>query len=100
MEPVLQCLVTLKTHIEFNGGKESIREHLRRRWNLPKMEFSEGIDNSQVDTMTYGENSSIYGEERQRDSFDNKYGSGMDGSISLKLYETEVVLVCIKIATF
>lgn len=75
MEPVLQCLVTLKTHIEFNGGKESIREHLRRRWNLPKMEFSEGIDNSQVDTMTYGENSSIYGEERQRDSFDNKYGS-------------------------
>ncbi|XP_034894669.1 kinesin-like protein KIN-14J isoform X3 [Populus alba] len=75
MEPVLQCLVTLKTHIEFNGGKESIREHLRRRWNLPKMEFSEGIDNLQVDTMTYGENSSIYGEERQRDSFDNKYGS-------------------------
>ncbi|KAH8521965.1 hypothetical protein H0E87_002840 [Populus deltoides] len=75
MEPVLQCLVTLKTHIEFNGGKESIREHLRRRWNLPKMEFSEGIYNSQVDTMTYGENSSIYGEERQRDSFDNKYGS-------------------------
>ncbi|KAJ6393676.1 hypothetical protein OIU77_023000 [Salix suchowensis] len=74
MEPVLQCLVTLKTHIEFNGGKESIREHLRRRWNLPK-EFSEGIDNSQVDTMTYGENSSIYGEVRQRDSFDNKYGS-------------------------
>ncbi|XP_011029282.1 PREDICTED: kinesin-4 isoform X2 [Populus euphratica] len=75
MEPILQCLVTLKTHIEFNGGKESIREHLRRRWNLPKMEFSEGIDNSQVDTMTYGENSTIYGEERQRDSFDNKYGS-------------------------
>ncbi|XP_061955806.1 kinesin-like protein KIN-14J isoform X3 [Populus nigra] len=75
MEPVLQCLVTLKTHIEFNGGKESIREHLRRRWNLPKMEFSEGIDKSQVDRMTYGENSSIYGEERQRDSFDNKYGS-------------------------
>ncbi|CAK7335545.1 unnamed protein product [Dovyalis caffra] len=75
MEPVLQCLVTLKTHFEFNGGKESISEHLRRRWNLQKIDFSEGIDHLQVDTSTCGENSAIYGVERQKKSFDNKYGS-------------------------
>ncbi|KAL3599066.1 hypothetical protein D5086_006984 [Populus alba] len=82
MEPVLQCLGTLKTHFEFTGGKESIREHLRRRWNLPKVEFSEGITNSLVYTATCDENPAINGDERQQDSFENKYGSSLDDSIS------------------
>ncbi|KAH8513426.1 hypothetical protein H0E87_006626 [Populus deltoides] len=82
MEPVLQCLGTLKTHFEFTGGKESIREHLRRRWNLPKVESSEGITNSLVYTATCDENPAINGDERQQDSFENKYGSILDDSIS------------------
>ncbi|XP_011022686.1 PREDICTED: kinesin-4-like isoform X2 [Populus euphratica] len=82
MKPVLQCLGTLKTHFEFTGGKESIREHLRRRWNLPTEEFSEGITNSLVYTATCDENPAIYGDERQQDSFENNYGSSLDDSIS------------------
>lgn len=100
MEPVLQCLGTLKTHFEFTGGKESIREHLRRRWNLPKVEFSEGITNSLVYTATCDENPAINGDERQKDSFENKYGSSLDDSISSGLYETEAILVWVGIATF
>ncbi|KAJ6388656.1 hypothetical protein OIU77_027084 [Salix suchowensis] len=82
MEPVLQCLGTLKTHFEFTGGKESIHEHLRRRWNLPKVEVSEGITSSLVYTATCDENPAIYGDERRQNSFENKYGSILDDSFS------------------
>ncbi|KAF9685829.1 hypothetical protein SADUNF_Sadunf03G0094800 [Salix dunnii] len=82
MEPVLQCLGTLKTHFEFTGGKESIHEHLRRRWNLPKVEFSEGITSSLVYTATCDENPARYGDERQQNSFENIYGSSLDDSFS------------------
>ncbi|KAJ6415185.1 hypothetical protein OIU84_004053 [Salix udensis] len=82
MEPVLQCLGTLKTHFEFTGGKESIHEHLRRRWNLPKVEFSEGITSSLVYTATCDENPAIYGDERRQNSFENKDGSILDDSFS------------------
>ncbi|KAJ9173615.1 hypothetical protein P3X46_016732 [Hevea brasiliensis] len=34
MVPVLQCLGTLKAHFEYNGGKESLRNHSRKLWNL------------------------------------------------------------------
>ncbi|KAJ6347439.1 hypothetical protein OIU76_004005 [Salix suchowensis] len=100
MEPVLQCLGTLKTHFEFTGGKESIHEHLRRRWNLPKVEVSEGITSSLVYTATCDENPAIYGDERRQNSFENKYGSILDDSFSSGLYETEAVLVWVGIATF
>ncbi|KAB5564509.1 hypothetical protein DKX38_004563 [Salix brachista] len=82
MEPVLQCLGTLKTHFEFTGGKESIHEHLRRRWNLPKVEVSEGIISSLVYTATCDENPAIYGDERRQNSFENNYGSILDDSFS------------------
>uniref|UniRef100_A0A6N2K0C1 Kinesin motor domain-containing protein n=1 Tax=Salix viminalis TaxID=40686 RepID=A0A6N2K0C1_SALVM len=82
MEPVLQCLGTLKTHFEFTGGKESIHEHLRRRWNLPKVEFSEGITSSLVYTATCDENPAIYGDERRQNSFENKDRSILDDSFS------------------
>ncbi|KAJ9147925.1 hypothetical protein P3X46_030039 [Hevea brasiliensis] len=52
MVPVLQCLGTLKAHFDYNGGKESIRNHSRRLWNLLLAntkgisQQSEGIDHS------------------------------------------------------
>lgn len=50
--PVLQCLGTLKAHFDYNGGKEGIRNHSRRLWNLllantkGTHQQSEGIDHS------------------------------------------------------
>ncbi|KAG8659199.1 hypothetical protein MANES_02G021900v8 [Manihot esculenta] len=52
MMPVLQCLGTLKAHFDYNGGKEGIRNHSRRLWNLllantkGTHQQSEGIDHS------------------------------------------------------
>ncbi|XP_015571512.1 kinesin-like protein KIN-14J [Ricinus communis] len=100
MLPVLQCLGTLKAHFDHNGGKESTRSHSRRLWNLLlantkgvhqhanalthgeekhqwEVESSEGIDRSQGQASTRGENSAIYREGRQRNSVDDKYQRGV-----------------------
>lgn len=77
MVPVLRCLGILKAHFDYNGGKESIHNHSRMRWNLAE---AEGINCSQGDVSICRENSAFNGEGRQKNSIDGKYRHGLHGS--------------------
>ncbi|CAN0907645.1 Kinesin-like protein KIN-14J [Linum grandiflorum] len=78
MLPVLQCLGTLKEHLE----NVDIHNNSRRRWNVHEVELSNRADHSQRDSSLGLENSTINGEEKQRSSSDGPLRLGLPGSDS------------------
>ncbi|CAN1253853.1 Kinesin-like protein KIN-14J [Linum perenne] len=78
MLPVLQCLGTLKEHLE----NVDIHSNSRRRWNVHEVELSNRADLSQRDSSVSVERSAINDEEKQRNSTDGSHRSGLSGSDS------------------
>ncbi|CAN1300784.1 Kinesin-like protein KIN-14J [Linum perenne] len=69
MLPVLQCLGTLKEHLE----KADSHNNSRRRWNVHEIELSNRVDHSQRDSSPSSlnlENSAVNSEEKQQNSID------------------------------
>ncbi|KAF8413172.1 hypothetical protein HHK36_001148 [Tetracentron sinense] len=79
METVLECLWSLKAQFNSNFGGNDINfassiakcgNHSRKRWKISEVECLEGIDGSQGDLSSRGQNS---GEERRKSLSDSKF---------------------------
>lgn len=62
MVPVLQCLNTLRVHLNSNVGTENFKNQLRKRWDPLGVGFSKEIDHSERYVLTSGQHPAENGE--------------------------------------
>ncbi|KAL2924729.1 Kinesin-like protein KIN-14J [Bienertia sinuspersici] len=66
---VLECLQGLKSTFNCNTDRETFRNHVRKRWNVPEVEGLDRADRSQVDSQQ----SAKFGPEKRRNSWESKF---------------------------
>ncbi|KAL2902589.1 Kinesin-like protein KIN-14J [Bienertia sinuspersici] len=69
MVQVLECLQGLKSTFNCNTDRETFRNHVRKRWNVPEVEGLDRADRSQVDSQQ----SAKFGPEKRRNSWESKF---------------------------
>lgn len=90
MVPVLQCLNTLRVHLNSNVGTENFQNQLRKRWDRLEVGFSKEIDHSEGNLLSSGQHPAENGGGWHRGSVDAKFqcalhdSSGMLINISIE----------------
>lgn len=73
IQKVFECLQTLREHFNSTCEGENARNHSRKRWNLSKVETTEGIHLSEGDVSSHGRHSTLLGEDGQRNPVDSRF---------------------------
>ncbi|KAG6634066.1 kinesin-like protein KIN-14J isoform X1 [Carya illinoinensis] len=80
MVPVLQCLNTLRVHLNSNVGTENFQNQLRKRWDRLEVGFSKEIDHSEGNLLSSGQHPAENGGGWHRGSVDAKFQCALHDS--------------------